>query len=195
MWEKAGTFLSLGFSLGIANNEVDLSKMTVNDPVNDLTYLNYLQNGTSATFFNIASSMSLYSGNFFICYGIGDLSQTIVSGNREANLNNTGWKHHVIGGYTFRLNPAIELIPAAFLKVEPDETVSYFINIRWRYRENLWAGVSYGENSSYLAMVGYTLSDRMNFGYAYGFNSGNDEFNNNSHELVFGVRFSDNKRN
>lgn len=192
---QAGTFLSLGFSLGLANNEVDLSRMTVNDQVNDFTYLSYLQNGTSSTFFNIGSGISLYSRDFFISYGIDGLSQTFISGNRDASLGNAGWRHHVIGGYTFQLNPLMELIPAAFLRMDPDARISYDLNIRWRYRENLWVGVSYGENSSYLAMVGYSLGERINFGYAYGFNSGDNEFNNNSHELVFGIRFSGDKRN
>ena len=57
---KEGTFLSLGISTGLSNHELDLSKVTVRNPANDLTYQSYLQNGTTATFLNMGSSIALY---------------------------------------------------------------------------------------------------------------------------------------
>ena len=51
------------------------------------------------------------------------------------------------------------------------------------------AGLSYSDDFSYAGMVGYTMGNRLTIGYAYGFNSGGSEFNNNSHELVLGARF------
>ena len=95
------------------------------------------------------------------------LVQINRSDNSEATLGEAGLIHHIIGGYAFRLNPVMELIPSAFLRIDTDASVSYDYNIRWKNRDNLWAGMSYSDNFSYFGMVGYTLNNRLNFGYAY----------------------------
>ena len=183
------TYLSLGVSLGISNTRVDLSELWVLNPDNDVTYQSFLQNGDANTFFNLNSSLALYSDRFYLSYGAMELVRTFVSGNDDVNNEGARMRHHLLGGYRIHLNQHHDLVPTGFARFESDLPIFYDIGVRWRYKQNFWTGVSYRGDDSFIGMLGFTFNDMLTLGYAFEYkNSDLTDFNNGSHEVVLGVQ-------
>ena len=184
---SSGSYLSLGLSPGIVNNQVDLSDLIVRDPAMDQAYQSLLLNGASNTYFNLNSGLSFYSDRFLISYGIDKLASTLISGNEDLNIEEE-MEHHFMGSYGLFLSPVMELIPTAHVRITETSPVFYDAGLRWRYKQNLWAGLSYRSDETFVGSLGFTTDNGIVFGYGYQHRSrGLDDFNNGSHELVLGL--------
>ncbi|TRX60071.1 type IX secretion system membrane protein PorP/SprF [Fulvivirga sp. M361] len=181
------SFLSLGISPRIRNNRIDLSDLVVRDAAMDQSYQSLLLNGTSNTYFNINSGFSFHSGEFLIAYGIDKLANALVSGNEDLAIDDAV-EHRFMGSYSLLINPDMELIPTALIRIISAFPVFYDAGVRWRYKRNIWAGLSYRSNKTLLGSLGFTTNHGIVFGYSYQHRSaGLDDFNNGSHEVVLGL--------
>ena len=183
------TYLSLGVSAGLLSARVNLDEITVVDAINDQTYLSYVNNGASNSFFNLNSSIGLHSDGFYVSYSAMQLTRTLISGNDEVNNEGANIRHHILGGVRLFLNDKWELIPNAFLRSEASQPFFFEAGMRARYNKNLWLGASYRNDQSFVGMLGFEFSDYVNLGYAYEFKRSDFEnFNNGSHEIILGFR-------
>lgn len=183
----SSSYLSLGISPRILNNRVDLSDIIVRDAATDQAYQSLLLNGTSNTYFNLNAGLSFHSNQFMIAYGMDRLASALVSGNEDLNINEE-IEHHFMGNYSLALNPTMELIPTAYARITGGFPVFYDAGLRWRYKRNLWTGLSYRSNETLVGSLGFTTNNGIVFGYSYQHRSwGLDDFNNGSHELVLGL--------
>ena len=182
------TYISLGFSTGISNAKIDLSDITLRNQVNDQTYRSFLQNGASNTFLNLNAGISLYSDHYSISYGLMNMSRVMLDGNYDVNNDNGRLRHHVLASYRIDLNERMELISSVFLRLDPALETLYDLNVRWRYQKNLWLGLSYRNDSSVIGMLGLDIKDWITLGYAYELNGGDNNINNDSHEIVLGAK-------
>lgn len=183
------TFLSMGFSGGLLNNSIDLDEITVVDEINDATYLSYVNNGASNSYFNLNFSLGIYSTRYYFSYGIMQVSRTLLSGNEQVNSDGAGTRHHLLGGYRFFAGKKWELIPNTFLRIQDNQPFFFEAGLRARYNENLWIGASYRNDRTIVWMLGLSFNDKINFGYAYEYkNSDFDHFNGGSHEITLGLR-------
>lgn len=182
------TYISLGVSSGISNAKIDLSNITLRNQVDDQTYMSFVQNGASNTFFNLNAGLSLHSDRYSIAYGVMNMTSVILDGNPDVSNGNGRLRHHILASYVIGLNERMELIPSAFLRLDPVLPTSYDLNIRWRYQKDLWLGLSYRNNSSMIGMFGLDIRDRITLGYAYEFSHGDNNINNGSHEIVLGAK-------
>ena len=190
----AKSYLALGISPQIVNNSIDLSRITVRDEINDQAYQSLLQNGTSNTFFSINSGLSFHSDKFSIAYGIDRVANALVSGNEDMDRNRE-MEHHFFGSYNVRLNPKMELIPNAYVSISDAFPTFYDVGLRWRYEQNIWAGLSYRSNDIFIGSLGFSMNSGLNFGYSYQHrSSGLDDLNNGSHEIVLGARLLNGKQ-
>lgn len=185
---RDGTYISLGISLGISNARIDLSDITLRNQLDDQTYMSFIQNGASNTSFNLNAGFSLHSARYSISYGLMNMSSVMLDGNREVNNGNRRLRHHILASYVIGLNEKMELIPSAFLRLDPVLSNLYDLNIRWRYQRDLWLGLSYRNNSSVIGMFGLDIRDRITLGYSYEFSDGDNSINNGSHEIVLGAK-------
>ena len=183
------TYLSLGMATGFLNARVNLSEITVEDGINDETYLSYMRNGDSNTFLTLNSSLGLHSDRYYVSYSAMQMVRSLISGNEDVNNDGADIGHHIIGGYRFFLNEKWELIPNTFLRIVSGQPLLFEVGARVRYSENLWAGLSYRKNGTYVGMVGMDLTDVIHFAYAFEYrNADFDNFNNGSHEVTLGLR-------
>jgi len=183
------TYLSLGVSGGLMNSKVDLEDITVVDDINDQTFLSYVNNGASNSFFNLNASIGLHSESFYVSYSAMQLTRSFISGNDQVNNEGATIRHHILGGVRLFAGEKWELIPNAFLRSEVNQPFFYEAGVRARYNKNLWFGGSYRNDQTFVGMLGFALNDKINFGYAYEFkNSDFDNFNSGSHEIILGIR-------
>ena len=183
------TYLSMGLSGGLLNNKIDLDDITVVDEINDATYLSYVNNGASNSYFNLNFSLGIHSARYYFSYGMMQVSRTFLSGNEQINSEGAGTRHHLLGGYRFFAGKKWELIPNTFLRIQGNQPFFFEAGLRARYNENLWIGASYRNDQTIVGMLGLSFSDKINFGYAYEYkNSGFDHFNRGSHEITLGLR-------
>ena len=181
------SYLSLGLSPRILNNQIDLSDLIVRDAGRDQLYQSLLLNGASNTYFNLNSGISFHSDRFLVAYGIDKLASALISGNGDLNINEE-MEHHFMGSYHLSFNPTMELIPTAYVRITRSIPVFYDAGLRWRYKRNIWAGLSYRSNETFVGSLGFTTNNHMLFGYSYQHRSRVlDDINNGSHEVVLGL--------
>lgn len=183
--------ISLGLSPQLLNRQIDLSQITIRDPVNDQTYQSLVQNGASNTHFDITSGLAVFTQSSYFAYGTGRLINTQISGSEDFGADtNDVMTHHFIGSYTFQLNPDLELIPHTFVRMDRSFPTFYDITIRGRYQKNVWAGASYRSDDTFIGSFGFMMTNGIKFGYSYQLQTGIlNDFNSGSHELIMGVSF------
>lgn len=183
------TYLSLGVSGGILNSNINLGEISVVDELNDATYLSYVNDGSSNTFFNLNASLGLHSERFYFSYSAMQLTRSLLSGNELVNNEGADIRHHILGGYRIFAGDNWEVIPNTFLRSQNNIPFFYEFGVRARYQRNLWFGVSYRNDDTFVGMLGLNLSDSINLGYSYEYKSLDaTNFNNGSHEIILGFR-------
>lgn len=182
-------YLSLGMSTGITNNRVDLEDLTVIDPINDPTYLSYVNSGNSNTFLNMSASIGYYSDRFYVSYGMMQLVNSLLSGNDEVNNEGASVRHNILAGFRIHMTDKLELLPNVFYRLEKNASSFFDVGARLRYNKNLTGGLAYRNDDTYIMMLGLTMSDKISLGYSYEYKTAStSQFNNSSHEIVLGIK-------
>ncbi len=186
---RQNTFLSLGASAGINNNKIDISEITIQDEINDQTYLSFITNGGSSTFFNLSPSIGIHSDRYYFSYSAMQLTSFLISGNKELNVGGARIAHHLLGGYLFTVNNRWVIIPNTFIRFQEGLPIFFETGLRARYNKNLQFGMSYRNDRSLINMIGLSINELINFGYSFEYKITNlNDFNNGSHEIVLGFR-------
>lgn len=182
-------FMSVGISPSIYHGRFDVDKVWVKDPSGDQTYQSIMQNGTSNTTLHVNTGLTLYSSKFYFSYGLMEATDVLIAGNRDFNNNSSTNRHHFLAGYRYGLNEDFELIPNTFVRLDQARPAFFEVGMRARYQSNMWAGLSYRNDNTFVGMLGMNFMEKFKFGYAYEFKSGDiSQYNGGTHELVLGMR-------
>lgn len=91
---------------------------------------------------------------------------------------------YVTTGYTISLNERWELRPALLYSKNTIDSGFFDVSASFKYNQKLWFGASYRLNIGVGGVIGFNISDRLGFAYAYDKdNSSIGDFANGSHEL------------
>ncbi len=176
--------LSLGVSGGLNHTRIDVDKLTVRDQ-NDDTYKNYLASGLQRNSLKLLFGLSAYSDQFYFSYAMMNL---YPSGD-DRDVHDREVAHHIIGGYSYALNPQFELIPNFHARKTDHQKFLLDIGTRVRYQRNAYAGISYRTNQYFVSMLGYTLNDLLDIGYSFEWSAATSSLTNSGgHEIVIGLR-------
>lgn len=100
---------------------------------------------------------------------------------------------YVLGSYSYDINSSISIEPSFFLKSTTGAKTQIDLGVKSTYREMIWVGMNYKINnnlSPLAALLGYSINDRFNIGYAYGMPSSNtSSYYSGSHEFMLGIKF------
>lgn len=102
-------------------------------------------------------------------------------------------KRHYFGtaGYRIALTDTISIIPSVMVKGNMPAPVSFDVNAKLKYKGLGWVGFSYRHEDAVIGLLGFTVSDLLDIGYAYDYTlSEMSDYSSGSHEIVVGVRFS-----
>ena len=139
---------------------------------------------------SINTGVAVYTNRFYAGYS--STSLAFLSGtNDDAFENPINYvKHSITAGYQLELSHSLRLQSAILMNYDRLHQASAYGNVKLRYKELIWAGVSYRNKEAYGMMVGFLLNDHLNLGYAYEQNVFQfDAAHNGNHEVVLGYRF------
>jgi type IX secretion system PorP/SprF family membrane protein len=178
--------LSLGTFLGVQNYYVDKDKLNFGDNQAD-NALNgnvtaYSPDGSLGAWFY---SKKLYAGLSVL--QIFDNKIAVTDGtNSQGRLN----RHYFFTtGYRIDLDENWMLVPSVLIKGLTPAPVQFDINMKVRYQNRIWGGLSYRNKDALVAMIGMTIDNKIDVGYAYDYSiSSLNKYNYGSHEIMVGYR-------
>lgn len=182
------TFISLGISPSVARDEIDIPSISVEDPVSDVVYQSLISQGNTFSKLMINSGLALYSDRFFMSYSFRELSRISLGGNEDAFRQSGDRRHHLMAGYTQRLSQQLELMPNAFLRLASSRPNLIELGSRIRHNRNSWLGLSWRNDNSVVASLGFITRGRFQFGYAFEHKAfGIGQLATTSHEFTIGL--------
>lgn len=175
--------MSGGVSAGVMQNRIDKSKLEFADGVDD---------NSVGSFNTIKPNLSVgvwfYTSKFF--GGVSSIqlfqNQTGSDGNPQTKLQR---HYYTTAGYKIRLNRELSLIPSVLFKTVPGAAYALDVNVKLRYMNYCWGGVSYRNQDAIVILVGGTISEKFDLGYSYDITtSAIKNYSSGSHEIMLGVK-------
>ncbi len=184
----ARTNLSGGFGAGINRIALDASKLNfANASVDPVVYTSDRINRSN---FDLVGGLYFYSADYFLGLSAQQIvpSKIDFSDNTLAVQNGTTVPHvFVSSGYRFLLSEDVNVIPSVMIKYIQPLPLQVETNVKFQFRDLLWAGGSYRHRDAVAGMVGVNLSNFINVGYSYDHPiSAINHFSKGSHELLLG---------
>ena len=186
---SARTNLSAGFGVGISRLNLNTSKLDFGNGVN----VDPAIRGTGEigrTQLDMNAGLLLYSADYFL--GV-SMQQIIPQPLEFANntLSKVKGKRvpHLFGtfGYRFLLSEDINMIPSVMVKYISAVPIQADLNLKFQYRELLWAGASYRSQYGFAAMAGLRALRSVIISYSYDYTTTRlNTVSNGSHEVILG---------
>ncbi|WP_324670952.1 type IX secretion system membrane protein PorP/SprF [Hymenobacter sp. GOD-10R] len=179
---------ALGVSVGMQQYAVDGQQLQFFDPTTQAA-------SAASRVLDGSVGLWVYSSSFYV-----GVSGTQLLGNKldfSYGLNQVGagapgntLKRHyfVTGGVRIPLSEDWSVVPSVLVKAVNPAPLSFDLNAKLKYRDLLWAGVSWRAFDSAIAMVGLSYEQFM-LGYSY--DAGTSElsgYHHGSHEVLLGLR-------
>lgn len=192
------TNLSGGFSAGITKVSIDRTKHDFSgtgDP-NDPALGSALTGELTKIKPNVGVGLWLYSRDYFVGFAAQQvIPQTLsFTDDNSAILTKGRFVPHLFltAGYRFLINDDVNMIPSLMVKYISGGSKTEFqpeANVKFQYRDLLWAGGSYRHEDGYAGMIGLNVSNTFNVSYAYDRSNTStqlNDFNKGTHEIVLG---------
>jgi type IX secretion system PorP/SprF family membrane protein len=197
---RSGVYLSYGYNLAITSKvraalgvfagvqqfTADASKLEFYDGTDPLAA------GLSDMVPDLAVGSWIYSNKFYFGASLNQLFQNnldfITSENDEYNklVNH----YFITSGYKVELSPEVSWIPSFLLKMAQSSPVSADINSKIKYKDHLWAGISYRHRDAVVLLLGFTVKQWIDFGYSWDIvTSDFNQYAKGSHEITMGFKF------
>lgn len=179
---------AVGLTALLENRKLDVSEVSVRDP--DAFY-NYLLTGsTSQTDFNLRTGILIYSQNYYIGLSYFPLLYKAIRSSDLA-MAEPFYRGSVQAGVAIPLNPDFTLKPGIMALIQMNNDIVMDFNVKGYFKQNIWFGLTYRDIKSGVAMVGFSLNEKLSAAYSYEMSLGEfKQFNDGSHELVLAFRFN-----
>lgn len=185
---------SLSMSLGVAGglthngyNADDYHVRTTEDEV----YQALANGDVNQTYYGLKVGGTLYGRKFYAGY---TASQLVVAGSSAPDVLSkpTTYVHHyAMFGYQLSLSRQLVLQPSLLVRYNEVQDLGFDANVKLRFDDVMWAGLSYRNREAIAGMFGLILSNQFTLGYAYEQNTGEFNIQNNgTHEVVLGIRLN-----
>lgn len=179
------TYLSLGVAAGFNLTKLEVQKLTVED-LADPVYLSYLNDGNNSSF-HIDAGLAITSDEFYFAVGLNNLANVYMSGNELLTRNIL--VSNFMGGYRVYHSNDVEVIVMSMVNAQQDFDASWMAGVRGRYRQILMAGFNYTGQGVFITQLGIQMSDYINVGYSFSYNSSSTAIVSSAHEIGIGLRF------
>jgi type IX secretion system PorP/SprF family membrane protein len=182
----AKTSLSAGFSLGVTNNTLNANKLIFDNPIDPAVatsgYLNKLRP-------DLNFGLWLYGADYFAGVSLFQIiPQGLEFSNDTLKVKGKTYPHTFLtAGYKFYAGEDVSIIPSAVLRYVDPLPLGVDLNVKFQYRDRVWAGAGYRIGDGVSAMVGLSISSVFNVGYAYDYTTSKlQNFSRGTHEIVLG---------
>lgn len=135
----------------------------------------------------------LYNDRFFAGIAVSQLLRNKLDFKLEDGLNSVHGRlsnhYFITTGFKVPISEDVFLVPSLMLKVVTPVPPSIDLNLKVKYQNLIWAGVSYRHTDSFSILMGYTINDLVDLGYSFDYTvSALNKFNSGTHEILVGVR-------
>jgi type IX secretion system PorP/SprF family membrane protein len=177
--------LSLSLSAGLLQFLIDGSKIQLHDP-GDPAMDQQLRGQTLP---DAKFGFLLYHENFWFGATAPQLLRNkLYFLNEEETLSRMEDHYFAMGGYRWQVNDDWRVDPSFLLKYVDPVPPKLDLTATIRYRNSVWAGVSYRTNDAWCVMVGYWLKETFQFGYSYDIITSNlKNYSTGTHEVMLAV--------
>lgn len=181
-------YLALGSSIGIYNQAVDTKNVWVLYPQNDIVYQDFIDSDGTQTTFDTNIGLSLTSSRFYLSYAMMDAISIHLKG-YDFDPERRNIIHSSLGGIRLSVSQMWEIIPNYFIRYSEHLPLLFDAGIRAQYSQKVLFGLSFRNDSSFIAIVGLDINEHFDFGYSYELKSSNAILNNlHTHEITIGVK-------
>ncbi|WP_426484745.1 PorP/SprF family type IX secretion system membrane protein [Flavobacterium sp. 2] len=169
---------SFGVAGGFDNFNVDYNRLK---PENQDPYMT----GQISQFSpNVGAGFYVHSYNWYVGLSAPKLLKTSYYDDVKETTYSQASHFYLIGGYVFDLNPYLKFKPAALLKAVSGAPLAVDVSANFLINEKLTLGAAYRWDASLSALVGFQVTDGIQVGYGYDYDTTNlGNYNRGSHEL------------
>lgn len=173
---------SFGISGGFDNFVVDYNKLNIENPDPFL-------NGRESKFLpNIGVGFYVHSSNWYVGVSVPKLLKTDYYDDVASTVYTSNAHYYGIAGYVFDISPDLRFKPAALVKVVKGAPIAVDLSANFMMINKLTLGVAYRWNSSISGLAGFQITDDLQIGYAYDYETTDlRKYNSGTHE--FFIRF------
>jgi type IX secretion system PorP/SprF family membrane protein len=197
--------LSFGASLNGFQYHIDMEKINLENPDDAL-----LLNTEPSAFIADASAGIYYSDkNIYAGFASQNLFESLLKlSNREGAGFKLERQYLTMAGYRYDIIDFLFVEPSFLLKVSENAVAQLDVNLRFYFKQDYWAGISYrtgsysristesiqGRGSSLIIMAGARV-DKFFLGYAFDYTFSSISTRTiGSHEIMLAVKFGDSAR-
>ncbi|WJS94027.1 type IX secretion system membrane protein PorP/SprF [Flavobacterium johnsoniae] len=176
---SADTFLSLGISGSGNFMQIDYNKLNVLNPEDP-----YLSGNLSKTSPNFGAGAYFHSEKWYAGLSVPMILETKFYDDVKTSVASQRMHFYAMGGYVFDLNDNLKFKPAAMVKMVSGAPLAVDLSANFLFSEKLTLGAAYRWDAAVSAMAGFQVTQGMNIGYAYDYDTqkiGN--YNSGSHEI------------
>ena len=177
------TFLSLGLTAGVYNRQLNMDKLNIFDPTEEI-----FSKDLSTFDFNVGVGAFIYSEIWYIGLSIPNLNMQKYYPDLQLQDKHP-FHAYAMGGYNFMLNNhGMTFQPSAIVRYAYQLPVSAELSVNMQWNESLTTGLAYRLNSAYSLLVGFNVSRQLHIGYAFDWDQNPIyKVNYGSHELVLRI--------
>ncbi len=179
--------ISVGLSMGINSQRLDLNKLNLRDPNIDEFYQQLIAQGGNSTLIELSPGVLFNTPSFYFGYSAGNLAAIPLE---ESNITNdyTKMTHYLQAGYQFPVGEVLALQSSLFFYYYDQNINSLDANLKLNLNNRGYFGTSYRTTNDLIFMAGVTLQKKYRIGYSYDMKmSGKNDLNNGSHELCLSL--------
>ena len=186
-----GMKLSAGLFGGIMQYSIDGSKITLEDQMDPLSSAGI----ESITIPDAGFGVYWYNDKFFLGASVPQLLQNELRLNESADPIGRLTSHvFVMGGYKFEVGSDFEIEPSFLMKYVKPTPVQFDISAKAIYQQKFWIGGSYRTDDAMSVLIGYTMQEKLFFGYSYDVTTTDlKNYSSGTHEVMLGIRFATKK--
>lgn len=177
--------LSFGLKAGGNLLNVDFTKLGIFEPGDPRFEQNIDQRFSP----NIGVGLYWHSDDWYVGLSVPNLLETehfdkSSSDTSETFLARERINYYLIGGYVFDLSSNLKLKPAILTKYVEGAPLQIDVSANFLINEKFTVGAAYRWSAALSAMAGFQISDNLQIGYAYDFETTKlRRFNSGSHEI------------
>jgi len=178
--------LSLGLFGGILQYNVDGSKITLAQEDDPLATIGI----ESILIPDAGAGAYWYGDKYYLGVSVPQLLQNKLdlTGNEIGRLAS---HYFVMGGYKFELDNDFEVEPSFLMKYVAPVPVQFDLSARVSYKQTFWLGGSYRTNDAMSVLIGYSMQEKLFFGYSYDVTTTDlKNYSSGTHEVMLGMRFN-----
>lgn len=177
-------FLSMGTFLGFQNYYVNQSKARFVDNQTD----NALTGNVTSFSPDGSIGAWLYSRELYVGLSILQIFNNKVKVVDGTTATGKLSRHYFFtAGYKIKLDDKWALVPSVLVKGLSPAPVQFDVNMKVRYMDKIWAGLSYRNKDAAVVLIGMTIDNRIDFGYSFDYSvSKLNKYSYGSHEILVG---------